>query len=117
MLFRSNYESFTATVVNPNKRMADAVRDLPSKLDEYRATQHLWQKLKSKETYIVFIEGVNYFVQRGEDPIEVKQSDELPDFMRRAIGLLKLVEDKQVVANVGIRVNETTYLVAPNNVS
>jgi hypothetical protein len=113
----SNYESFTATVVNPNNRMANAVKDLPSKVNEYRATQHLCQKYKDKEAYIVFIEGVNYFVQRGEDPIEVKQSDELPDVMRRAIGLLKLVEDKQVVADVGVRVNETTYLVASNNVS
>ena len=73
--------------------------------------------MKQKNTYLVFIDGINYSVQKGEDLIEVKQSEELPDFMRRAIGLLKLVEDNQVVADVGLRVNASTFLILPNNVS
>jgi hypothetical protein len=56
-------------------------------------------------------------VQKGKDPLEIKQSDELPDFIRRAVGLLKLVEDNQVISGVGFRVNEITFLVLPNNVS
>jgi hypothetical protein len=69
--------------------------------------------LTKNNAYVVFIDGINYSLQKGEDPIEVKESDELPDFMRRAIGLLKLVENNQVVNGVGLRVNESTFLVLP----
>jgi hypothetical protein len=73
--------------------------------------------LQKGNAYIVFIDGVNYSVQKGKDPLEIKTSEELPDFMRRAVGLLKLVEDNQVIEGVGVRANETTFLVMPNNVS
>jgi hypothetical protein len=33
--------------------------------------------------------------------------------MRRAIGLLKLVENNQMINGVGLRVNESTFLVLP----
>ena len=73
--------------------------------------------LAKGNAFIVFIDGIHYSVQKGKDPLQIKESDELPDFMRRAIGLLKLVEDNQAVSGVGLRVNESTFLVLPNIVS
>jgi hypothetical protein len=75
------------------------------------------EALRLGDAYIVFIDGVNYSIQKGKDPLEIKASEELPDFMRRAVGLLKLVEDNQVIDGVGVRASETTFLVMPNNVS
>jgi len=113
----SNYEEFTASVITPGARASEAIKELPSKLNEHHAMQHIDSMFKNNNAFIVFIDGVNYSVQKGEDPLEIKQSDELPDFIRRAVGLLKLVEDNQVISDVGLRVNETTFLVLPNNVS
>lgn len=104
------------SVVNKSS-IAKQLEVLPTQVAEYNATQHLTSMLKNNNAFIVFIDGVNYSVQKGKDPLEIKQSDELPDFIRRAVGLLKLVEDNQVINDVGLRVNESTFLVLPNNVS
>jgi hypothetical protein len=106
-----HYQEFASSVVD--KSLSKHVEQLPTQMEEHSATQHMQQMLVKNNAYIVFIDGINYSVQKGEDPIEVKESDELPDFMRRAIGLLKLVENNQVVNGVGLRVNESTFLVLP----
>jgi hypothetical protein len=111
-----NYQAFVDSVVNKSS-VAKQLEVLPTQVAEYNATQHLISMLKNNNAFIVFIDGVNYSVQKGKDPLEIKQSDELPDFIRRAVGLLKLVEDNQVISGVGLRVNESTFLVLPNNVS
>jgi hypothetical protein len=50
--------------------------------------------------------------------VEVKTSEELPDYVRRGVGMLKLVEEKHAITNIGVRVNEITFaLIPPNNVS
>jgi hypothetical protein len=112
----NNYQAFMDSVVDKNS-IARQLEQLPAQVAEHNATQHLTSMLKNNNAFIVFIDGVNYSVQKGKDPLEIKQSDELPDFIRRAVGLLKLVEDNQVISGVGFRVNESTFLVLPNNVS
>lgn len=112
----NNYQQFMDNVVK-DKKTSDALEHFPSKFQEDTAVHHVQEMMKQKNTYLVFIDGINYSIQKGEDLVEVKQSEELPDFMRRAIGLLKLVEDGQVVADVGLRVNASTFLILPNNVS
>ncbi len=112
----SNYQAFMDSVVDKTS-IAKHLEQLPTQVEEFNATQHLTEMLQKDNAFIVFIDGLNYSVQKGKDPLEVKQSDELPDFIRRAVGLLKLVEDNQVLSGVGFRVNETTFLVLPNNVS
>ncbi len=112
----SNYQAFMDSVVDKNS-IAKHLEQLPTQVEEFNATQHLTEMLQKDNAFIVFIDGLNYSVQKGKDPLEIKQSDELPDFIRRAVGLLKLVEDNQVLSGVGFRVNETTFLVLPNNVS
>ncbi len=112
----NNYQAFMDSVVDKNS-IAKHLEQLPTQVEEFNATQHLTKMLQTDNAFIVFIDGLNYSVQKGKDPLEIKQSDELPDFIRRAVGLLKLVEDNQVLSGVGFRVNETTFLVLPNNVS
>jgi hypothetical protein len=112
----NNYQAFIDSVVDKNT-IAKQLEQLPAQVEEFNATQHLIKMLQTDNAFIVFIDGVNYSVQKGKDPLEIKQSDELPDFIRRAVGLLKLVEDNQVISGVGFRVNEITFLVLPNNVS
>lgn len=107
----NHYQEFTASVVD--KSFSRQIEQLPTYMEEHIATQYMKDMWAKNNAYVVFIEGINYSVQKGEDPVEVKESDELPDFMRRAIGLLKLVENNQVINGVGLRVNESTFLVLP----
>jgi hypothetical protein len=107
----NHYQEFTASVVD--KSLSKKVEQLPTHMEEHIAAQYMKDMLTKNNAYVVFIDGINYSLQKGEDPIEVKESDELPDFMRRAIGLLKLVENNQMINGVGLRVNESTFLVLP----
>lgn len=112
----NNYQQFMDSVVDKSS-IAIQLEQLPKQLEEERSVDHMKDMLAKGNAFVVFIDGIHYSVQKGKDPLQIKESDELPDFMRRAIGLLKLVEDNQVVSGVGLRVNESTFLVLPNNVS
>lgn len=114
-----NYAMFTSTVVADIKQPSDItnLEKLPFAIAEFSSVDAMQEALRKGDAYIVFIDGLNYSIQKGKDPLEIKASEELPDFMRRAVGLLKLVEDNQVIDGVGVRANETTFLVMPNNVS
>jgi glycerol kinase len=55
---------------------------------------------------------------KPKNQVEVKASEELPDYVRRGVGMLKLVEVKHAITNIGVRVDENTFaLIPPNNVS
>jgi hypothetical protein len=110
-----NYAQFASGVTD--KTVATNLEQLPSCHANFNSVDAMQNALQKGDAYLVFIDGLNYSVQKGKDPLEIKASEELPDFMRRAVGLLKLVEDNQVIAGVGVRANETTFLVMPNNVS
>jgi hypothetical protein len=110
-----NYAQFASGVTD--KTVASKLEQLPSCHADFSSVDAMQEALRKGDAYIVFIDGVNYSIQKGKDPLEIKTSEELPDFMRRAVGLLKLVEDNQVIDGVGVRANETTFLVMPNNVS
>lgn len=49
--------------------------------------------------------------------ITYTNSDEVPDFIRRAVGLLKLVDDGTVMDGVGMRVSENKFFVSAENES
>jgi hypothetical protein len=112
-----NYAQFSSGVTDTTNTVGTSLEQFPSCYAEFNSVDAMQDALQKGDAYLVFIDGVNYSVQKGKDPLEVKASEELPDFMRRAVGLLKLVEDNQVIAGVGVRANETTFLVMPNNVS
>jgi hypothetical protein len=112
----NNYQQFMDSLVDKSS-IAIQLEQLPKQLEEERSVDHMKDMLAKGNAFVVFIDGIHYSVQKGKDPLQIKESDELPDFMRRAIGLLKLVEDNQVINGVGLRVNESTFLVLPNNVS
>ena len=110
-----NYAQFASDVTDTT--VSSKLEQLPSCYSEFTSVDAMQGALRKGDAYIVFIDGLNYSIQKGKDPLEIKASEELPDFMRRAVGLLKLVEDNQVIDGVGVRANETTFLVMPNNVS
>jgi hypothetical protein len=111
-----NYAMFASTVAG-DKKPSDNLEKLPFAIAEFSSVDAMQEALRKGDAYIVFIDGLNYSIQKGKEPLEIKTSEEMPDFMRRAVGLLKLVEDNQVIDGVGVRANETTFLVMPNNVS
>lgn len=110
-----NYAQFVSGITDTT--VDTPLEKLPSCYAEFNSVDAMQEALRKGDAYIVFIDGLNYSIQKGKDPLEIKTSEELPEFMRRAVGLLKLVEDNQVIAGVGVRTSETTFLIMPNTVS
>ncbi len=59
----------------------------------------------------VLIEDGKYIVRRGNSSVSVMTSDQLSESMRRAIGMLKLVDDGQFVRDMGFRAKENLYYI------
>jgi hypothetical protein len=73
---------------------------------------------KLQENVVIVRRDGHYVVRHGKRTV-IMSDDELPMEWRGKLGMLKLVEDKHFVTEVGGRINEDTFvlLAEPNNVS
>lgn len=62
------------------------------------------------KAWLVNIVNSDYIMKQGE-AVSISSSDQLPAKVRRNLGMLKLVQDREIISNVGIRVSEDTYYV------
>ena len=88
---------------------------LPELMAEMRGLYEIDEMYRQDKATLVLLDGMNYIVKHANQ-VEVKTSEELPDYVRRGVGMLKLVENQHAISNIGIRVNDTTFVVIPNNV-
>lgn len=71
----------------------------------------LYSEVDSRKCLTVLLTNGKYTVQQGE-VLQDYESDTLPEHIKTKVGLLKLVENKQVVAEVGVRV-DNLYVIRP----
>ena len=64
---------------------------------------------------LVVLDGTQYLTKVGKS-MDTYTDDTLPYDIRMKLGMLKLVEDKQMISDVGCRVNKLTYVVTPEQV-
>lgn len=64
------------------------------------------------ESIVVVLDGAHYIVMHGTDT-KTYNNDTLPYDLREKVGLLKLVEDQQMISNVGCRVNADAFVLLP----
>lgn len=65
------------------------------------------------EALVVVLDGEHYIVVQGTSEPQKYTSDTLPYHMREKIGLLKLVEDRQMIKDVGCRVKADAFVITP----
>lgn len=100
-----------------NTRELGEASKLPELIAEHKGMQTLQDKVNKNEHILVLLDGMNYIVKHAGQ-VEVKTSEELPDYVRRGVGMLKLIEVKNAITNIGIRVEDNVFaLLPPNNVS
>ena len=75
------------------------------------AAKALFKDVDDKKSLTVFLSDGKYTVQQGE-VMQDYESDTLPEHIKVKVGLLKLVEEKEVVPEVGIRVGNV-YVIRP----
>jgi hypothetical protein len=107
---KNNWESFRASLTSEQlvlmQRMDEAT-------DERNASQSVKDAYKNGKALTVHIHGDNYLTGNtvGNGRMNLLLSEELPPHIKRAIGILKLVEPSQVVSQVGFKANDNTFIV------
>jgi hypothetical protein len=84
---------------------------LDTKREEASVTKYIDDCHKGGKCLVVTRLDSGYAIRPNTGVVEVKQSEDLSDYMRKALGLLKLVQPSQVVEAVGLRVDEDVFLV------
>lgn len=80
------------------------------------ATQHrttvekVYEEFSAGNTALVILDSGKYIVRR-KDNVELFDADTLPENLRGKLGILKLVEEGQVVSDTGCRVNAEVFVI------
>ena len=97
------------TMLDP--KVISRLEDFPTRVAEKLEADNMTKQLRMGNMHLVLLDGMDYAIQKGNEPPTIKASEQLPDYMRRAIGLLKLVEDNQLITGVGYRADANTFMV------
>lgn len=81
------------------------------KFKDIQADYDIANSVCTSKGLTVVIEDDKYVIQRGKGSVEITTSDQLSEGVRRAIGMLKLVEDGQFIRDMGFRAQENLYFV------
>lgn len=79
--------------------------------EERDCTRAIKKAFDSDKTYIVVLDLTQYVVYTAAEGSKTFDDDTLPDDIRGKLGLLKLVQPKQMISNVGCRVAESVFVV------
>jgi hypothetical protein len=71
----------------------------------------LYKEVDDRKSLTVYLTNGKYTVQQGE-VLQDYESESLPEHIKTKVGLLKLVENKEVVPEVGVRV-DNLYVIRP----
>ena len=78
--------------------------------EDQRVVKDISSLYKSGKTCLTLLGDGKYVVQIRNEPTQVFDDATLPDTLRGKLGLLKLVNDRQMVDNVGCRVSESVFV-------
>ena len=93
----------------------EAIGKFPQAYTNYEEARKINGLIHDDKTFLVHIVNSDYIVKH-KGSVSILESDALPATVRRNLGLLKLVKDRELISNVGIRVSEDTfYVVGENN--
>ena len=109
------FRSYVQTNTNATSTALAELDKLPEKIAEWEGCKHIQEVHHKDEHILVFLDGMNYIVKH-KNQVQVKTSEELPDFVRRGVGMLKLIEPGNAITNIGVRVDDTTFVVIPPNI-
>lgn len=91
------------------------LESLPVAYAEFSVVDKILGAWKNEKGYIVLLQGNDYVVYdyANKTNPEIKDSSGLPEWMRRGIGLLKLVEPENCLKNVGYKIDNMSFFLLP----
>lgn len=84
--------------------------DLRELREQHEAVAKAYNSLRNDGCVTLFMHGDRMVMQRHDKPSSVVTFNDLTEKQRASLGMLKLMEDKAFVADVGMRVDSETFL-------
>jgi hypothetical protein len=108
-LITKYWEEFSEYAMDKVKATVEFEK-MPEYLSQKKAGAEIYEAVSNKNYYLVHIEGLSYAVERPKEGVKLLSSEELPDFLRKGVGMLKLLEDGQIIGGMGLRVDASTFV-------
>jgi hypothetical protein len=71
----------------------------------------LAEKMQNLKYSVAVHHNNAFLVKPSNSEMEYKAFDELPEYMQNAIGVLQLMEDYELVDDIGFRLNDTNFMI------
>ena len=107
---RQEYEAYVREQPN-GARLLSELSTYDKDLADLGTVEEIKQAVAAGRTCVVVLSNGSYIIQRRDGAVVAYDDSTLPNNLRGKLGLLKLVTDSQMVAGVGFRVDECTFLV------
>lgn len=110
----TNWETVSAIALQEGADPA-LIESIPELFNEHQITDKVRKCHTQKTGAVVLIHGNDYAVHNLDandgDTVSVFGTDTLPAHLKSAIGMLKLVEPKHFIANVGVKIRNNAFYV------
>ncbi len=93
-----------------DKSVANSLEMMQIAKDELSTIEGIKNAMGAKKTALIVVDEGKYLV-RNNDNVQIYDDTTLPDEFRGKLGLLKLVNEKQFVTDVGCRVNKEVFVI------
>jgi hypothetical protein len=107
---RQEYEAYVREQPN-GARLLSELGTYDKDLADLATVEETKQAVATGRTCLVVLSNGSYIIQHRDSAVQAYDDSTLPENLRGKIGLLKLVTDSQMVAGVGFRVDDFTFLV------
>lgn len=98
------WEEFKSTLTIP--AMATLHEQLDDLIEKANDLEKIHQKFQQRNLLTVTIKGDKYTVAKSPTEIKDYLADDVPEDIRKQVGMLKLVADQEIIPGVGLRVGE-----------
>ena len=89
---------------------------LPNVYEEYVVAEEIERCVKERNGVVVIIHGNDYAVQsfpiaNAHPIVEMFSTETLPEWIKRGVGMLKLVEPRQMIGKIGYKIYDGAFFV------
>jgi hypothetical protein len=87
------------------------VREFLDALEQTKIVEGIQECLQKKTGAVVLLHGRKYVVTNKDEPRQTYEEHDVPDIIKRQVGMLKLVEHGQCITDLGAHIRENVFFV------
>ena len=109
----SNWDTVKEIAISKGEK-PETLEKIPEIYDAHVETKKIRNHHTNDKGVIVVIHGADYAVRelgKGGDNVTIYSTNDLPDWIKRGVGMLKLVEKDHLISNVGYKIDNASFFV------